>query len=214
MDTRATEYLVPTAAEVRWWLETTLRHVCNVEYYLHQLDISTLDPERPHDLVGPGNKFEWSVIRGFALHRREDIDFETHVMPSLLDHRRQYHHRMWNDPHPSDEARPNPEASDSDMNVGAIDALCSLREPRDYQGGMHDWQQVIEVSRKNPLHKVPWMLDMIPHMQRVVDPDLRVLSLDQVPNIGLSAAIHAEIVQHLKDTMRHLFGKRGQYSGS
>ena len=113
--------LIPTEAEVRKWLISSLTHSMHVEYFLLNLGLGERDPERPHDLVGPGNKYEWDVIKGFALqYRLPKIDFKTHIMPSLAIHRQQYHHRMWNDPSPEDRAKPIQGATEGDMLVGAV----------------------------------------------------------------------------------------------
>lgn len=50
--------LLPTEEEVNTWLVATLRHACHVENFLGELQLGDNDPERPHDLVGSGNKYE------------------------------------------------------------------------------------------------------------------------------------------------------------
>jgi hypothetical protein len=207
------EYLIPTASEVKDWLNLTVRHVCHVEYYLHNLKISTPDPERPHDLVGPGNKFEWSVIRGFALQKRAGIDFNTHILPSLMDHRRQYHHRMWNDPEPGNQNLPKATASPVDLQVGAIDALCSLREPRDYQGGVHSWEEVAEIIAKNPPHKIPWMQSMMVSMREIKEPTIDKISIHTPVDVDLDIYIELMIYKRLNEVTKQLFDKGGMYEG-
>ncbi|MBI2482967.1 hypothetical protein HYV74_02175 [Candidatus Uhrbacteria bacterium] len=59
--------LLPTVDELRWWMLHTVQHVYRVEYYLRELGLGAHDPERPHDIVGTGNKFEWQVASGFAV---------------------------------------------------------------------------------------------------------------------------------------------------
>ena len=53
-----TEKLTPTNEEVGMWLLDTVRHVLHIEYFLNHLALGSNDNERPHDLVGSGNKFE------------------------------------------------------------------------------------------------------------------------------------------------------------
>ena len=63
--------LEPTDKEIQAWLKSALEHVLSIEYYLHQLKVGKEDPQRPHDIVGPGNKLEWPVLRGFAIQYRD-----------------------------------------------------------------------------------------------------------------------------------------------
>ena len=65
--------LRPSPQEVRNWTLYTLKHSCQVEYYLTKLNLGSKDPQRPHDIVGEGNKYSWPVIKGivgssFSLH--------------------------------------------------------------------------------------------------------------------------------------------------
>lgn len=203
--------LEPTADEVNAWLLSTIRHVYHLEYYLHQLQIVPADPERPHDIVGPGNKFEWSVIRGFALQHRPNVDFSHQVFPALIIHRQQYHHRMWNEPNPHDSRERNPAATENDMYLGAIDALCSLREPRYYQGGIHTFAEVGEIIKKNPPHKIPWLITMWKTFKEMPEPDLSCVTLDDLPNIGIHQHMHRKIQGRLMEARSNLFGPLGKY---
>ena len=66
----------PSTESLNVFLLFTTRHACNVEYFLNKLELGSKDPERPHDLVGPGNKFEYSVLMGLALvyeERKEEV---------------------------------------------------------------------------------------------------------------------------------------------
>ena len=106
-------HIRPSLAEIRNWLLSTLRHSCQVEYYLHQLDLGHNDPQRPHDITGEGNKYTWPVVRGLALEHRSDDPafFEEHVLPAIEFHRRhQYHHQKWNqfDPSATPDGRLSP----------------------------------------------------------------------------------------------------------
>ena len=204
--------ITPTATEVLMWLNSLARHVYHVEYYLYHLGIGSNDPERPHDIVGPGNKLEWGVMYGLALGFREPKpDFTTYILPSIELHRVQFHHRMWNDPDPNNPDQKKPEASDEDMQVGAIDAICSLLEPREYQGGMQTFESAAEIMAKNPAHKVPWAKIMLPRMEALAKPDLSgIIICDKninFPNIGIPEKIHLEIRSIFQATMDRLFGQ-------
>lgn len=200
------EELIPTEREVRMWLLAAIKHASHMEYFLDHLRLGNNDPERPHDLVGNGNKFEWDVIRGFALQYRDPkVDFKQHIMPSLELHRQQYHHRMWNEPDTNNKNVPVIEATISDMLFGAVDANCSLLENRSYQGGTHDYGGLREIALKNPPHKTPWMLSLIPLMQRIEQPNLEIITdLNNLPNVGLPDQIYLQIQRRMCDTLEML----------
>jgi hypothetical protein len=203
--------LIPTEHEVRTWLVSTLQHICHIEYFFGELNLGSKDPERPHDLVGPGNKYEWGVVKGFALqYRRPKPDFQTHIMPALNLHRQQYHHQKWNDPDPDDVKKPILGATEDDMLVGAVDAVCSLLENRGYQGGTHDYEGVIEVAKKNPPHKTPWMLRIIPEMRTLRQPSLeQINSLNGFPNVGLKDVVYDSIVKRTQEAVETLIREQG-----
>src|SRR3989338_1049046 len=114
--------LIPTEQEITIWMIATLQHVLHIEFFFNELKIGQKDPERPHDLVGQGNKFEWEVMRGFALQYRNPMpEFKKDLEHSLLLHRQQYHHRKWNGPDPDNFTKPAPGVTQDDMLVGAVD---------------------------------------------------------------------------------------------
>ncbi|MBU0667125.1 MAG: hypothetical protein ABIC91_03385 [Nanoarchaeota archaeon] len=198
--------LIPTEDEIKTWLVSTLQHACHVEYFLGRLNLGTNDPQRPHDLVGPGNKYSWNIIKGFALqYRNPKPDFQIHIMPALNLHRQQYHHQKWNDPNPNDRTKPVIGASEDDMLVGAVDAVCSLLENRGYQGGTHDYNSVIEIAKTNPPHKTPWMLKIIPEMSSLQQPSLeQITSLNNFPNLGLKDEVYDSIVKRTCEVVETL----------
>ncbi|MFA6594297.1 MAG: hypothetical protein WCT16_03505 [Candidatus Buchananbacteria bacterium] len=200
------ENLLPTREEIIKWLLSTIQHSCHVEYFLEKLTLGNFDPERPHDLTGVGNKFDWDIIKCFALqYRNPKVDFTTYILPALNLHRKQYHHRKWNDPNPEDTAKQALDASDEDMLVGAIDACCSLLENRGYQGGMHDYDGVIEVALSNPPHKTPWMLDVIPRMRVIPRPEIELIqSLVVIPNIGINTRTFNAITSRTQEVVTQL----------
>ena len=147
------EDLVPTDEEVGKYMLAYLQHSCNVEYFLRSFELGKDDPERPHDLVGVHNKFEWNVLKGFAVQYREPpVDFMKYVFPSLELHRMQYHHKKWNGAGMSGALDLGPGATIDDMWVGSIDAVCSLLENRGYQGGEHSYDVIANLADANTLN--------------------------------------------------------------
>ena len=190
----------PKRHEIEAWLLGTIRHVQHVEYFLERLQIGKEDPQRPHDIIGYGNKFELEVIRGFALQYRDRSPefFNCYVAPSLERHRCQYHHQKWNNL--------NPNATDEDMKVGAVDAICSLLEPdRAYQGGKHTHSQIDELIVKNPEHKRPWLKHIHTETQRIEEPNIRrITNLRNFPNIGINADNYDTLRARVNDTLKML----------
>lgn len=203
--------LIPTEEEVGRWLLDVVRHSCNVEYFFKHLSPDYPDIERPHDLAGPGNKLEWDAIRGFALQYREKgVDFDTYVKPALEFHRRQYHHKMWNGPDPINMFAFSPSIPRAVIVGGAIDAVGSLLEDRGYQGGAHTYPEAIEIAQKNPPHKAAYMLEAIPKMRAVKQPDLNAIqSIHDFPNIGLDQPVYEAIVMRTKEAIEMLRNEHG-----
>jgi hypothetical protein len=185
------ESVEPTTDEIRHWLLSSLRHSCQVEYYLHRLNLGQRDPQRPHDIVGSGSKYSWSVIEGLALQYRSDDPefFERRVLPSIEKHRRnQYHHQKWN--------YREPPLTVEDMKVGAIDALCSLLDDRRYQNGSHTFEDIIYVIKKNDPYMVKWMWMVYSQMREIPAPDLGAIgSLHSFPNVGISEEMHRRAIE-------------------
>ena len=204
----------PTEEEIGAWILSTLQHCVHVEYFLQQLGLGDSDPERPHDIIGPGNKYCWDVIKGLSLQNRyPKINFKTHIKTSLLLHRQQYHHRKWNLSDPNGTIKPPPTSSNSDMLVGAIDAVCSLLENRKYQGGSHSYDSIIEVASSNAPHKTPWMLKVIKKMRKIEQPNLVLInSINEFPNIGLDEKTYRAITRITWRTITGLRLKFGYFS--
>jgi hypothetical protein len=205
------EEIVPSENEVRTWLISTIQHSCHTEYFLERFNLEENDPQRPHDLIGEGNKFSWEVIKGFALqYRIPKPDFNIYILPSLNQHRKQYHHQKWNEPDPNDKTQKIPGASVEDMLVGAVDAVCSLLENRAYQGGNHNYESIIEIAKKNPAHKILWMLRVIPQMSRLCQPNLlEICSLNEFPNIGINTETYNRIITRTNETLQMLRNEHG-----
>jgi hypothetical protein len=190
----------PTTKEVRNCLVGTVRHVQHIEYYLEQLELGNEDPERPHDIVGIGNKFEWEVIKGFAVQYRDRSQeyFDQYVLPSLERHRLQHHHVKFNNP--------NPTSTDEDMRVGAVDAIGSLLETdRAYQGGNHTSKEIDSIIEKNPEHKRPWLREMHDKIQKIESPNLHTITeLENFPNVGISSNTYDILRSKLRNRLEML----------
>ncbi len=199
-----TNLLTPNQAEIDQCLLDTVRHVMHIEYYLDRLGIGTEDTERPHDITGPGSKFEWEFIRGSALqYRHPKPDFTSQILPAIEFHRQQFHHRMWNNPNPRNAQLPVDGATEDNMLVGAVDAVCSLLESRAYQGGSHSFESIAEIARANPPHKAPWMLRVIDAMQPVPRPNLSAITnLTYFPNLGVPSAIYDAMRVQSQEALR------------
>ncbi len=194
-----TNILMPTAEEISRWMRYVTQHVQHIEYFLHELGIGAFDPQRPHDIMGEGNKFEWEVMAGFAVHHRDTSPefFQSHVYPALARHRCQYHHVKWNGV--------NDKATPDDMKLGAVDAICSLLEPRAYQGGPHTYDQVLVIAHANPPHHERWLSELVPEMRKLARPRIeRITSLDAIPNIGIPKDVHDILCGRIEDTRRYL----------
>lgn len=185
--------IYPTTEEIRRWLTEVLQHTMRIEYYLGELRIGQSDIQRPHDMVGEGNKLEWTCIRGFALQYRGPEFFEDYVLPALHHHRRQHHHHAWN--------VFNPGASADSMMLGAVDACCSMLEKRDYQGGEHTWEQIRAAAYKNPIHKTPWMLLVAAEMEKVSRVCLDDMTLHQIPRGILNPEMREKICRRIDKTI-------------
>src|SRR3989344_2340983 len=140
----------PTLDEINQYLPRVIKHSLTVEHYLDKLGVKVDDGQHPHDLVGPGNKLEWEVIRGLSLQKRDTPEKQRRYQEAIELHRKgQYHHHKWN--------TPNPTATEDDLRYGAIDSMVSLREPRDYQGGVHSWEEIEKIIERNPEYKRSWL---------------------------------------------------------
>lgn len=140
----------PSVKEIADFVAGLMKHSATVEFYLKQFGVVVDDGQHPHDLVGPGNKLEWEVLRGLALKTKDTPEKERRCKRAIELHRHgQYHHHKWN--------VYNPLATEMDLKYGAIDTIVSLREPRDYQGGIRTWSEIAELIKQNQPHKQPWM---------------------------------------------------------
>ncbi len=202
----------PTSKEIKTYLLETIRHVMNIEFFLHQLRIGYEDPERPHDIVGPGNKFEWDVMKGFATqYRSPKPDFNLYMLPSLILHREQYHHRMWNTPEQNNSVSFGSDATEDSLKLGAVDTVCSYLEDRKYQGGIHTWDEIEQMvdTRFRP-EKRFWAKKMIPEMKQIGSPDLTPINnLRYTPDFDLPQNIRIAIRLRIDETITMLKDEHG-----
>jgi len=198
----------PTSKEVKKWLFEVLKHTCHVEYYLNKLGLGEIDYQRPHDIIGEGNKFSWPVIKGLALQYRNKGKglCKKYIFPAREIHRQQYHHQMWNNP---------PKKVDfSQLEVGAIDTLCAHLEEREYQGGALKFEELPEIIKKNKdSSKYTWLNLVYDPMKEIYEtnpPKLeKINSLINFPNIGLPKKVYEKIKTRTSKTIKMLQDKQG-----
>jgi hypothetical protein len=185
----------PSKEELNIWLLSTLKHVCHIEYFIGKLNIKSNDPERPHDIVGKGNKFSWETMKGLSLIYRNGDSLKPLIDKSIELHRQQYHHQKWNEP--------NGTSTKEDMEFGAVDSICCLLEGREYQGGKHSYNEITKlIQTKCEKHKKSWIEKMIPEMQNLKQPDLEsIVSIKRFPNIGIKDEIYTQIQNRIYETI-------------
>lgn len=199
----------PRDQEIWHWLFDVRNHTLRVEYFCDRLGVGTSDPQRPHDIMGKGNKLSWDVIKGLALHYRSPAAeilspfFQKHIQPSLEFHRHyQYHHQMWNHYHP--------DATADNLKMGAVDAICSLLEDRPYQGGEHSYDQIAAIAEKDPHHQRQWMMLITREMKKIEQPIISPVvvsgqkELLLFTNPGISAEADMIIRERLQETLQML----------
>ncbi len=200
--------VLPVCREVEHWLLETFRHSILVEFFLPRIGAGTEDPERPHDLVGPANKFTWDVIKGMALQFREMPGlFEPYIRPAILTHQRgQYHHQQWNEP--------NKDATPDGLLVGAIDFITSYRGGRSYirDGRRHAYDEIARVACAHTF-QVPWRNFALERMRNSEQPNLDcVVSLTKHTNPGVPQEMFEQIVDRLWGTVETLRSKCGYHN--
>jgi hypothetical protein len=182
----------PTETELGDWLFFTAFHATRMEIIFNALGIGTRDPQRPHDIVGEGNKFEWEVIQGFSTENRPGINHNQHVAFSLAWHQRQNHHLSG--------------VMDDETMVKAADAICSRLEDRPYQGGSHTFDQIkVVIETKNPPHLRPSLTEASNQIQKIPLPDFNQFCLlNGIPNFGLSRATFEAIRERVHEAISML----------
>ena len=198
--------VLPDETEIIKWILHTDTHAYHIEYFLQTLQFGSEDPDRPHDIVHPYNKLEWEAVKGFALQYRKDGKklYHQQIMASRKHHRKQYHHQKWNQEYPN--------ATEDALELGAVDAVCSLLEPREYQGGSHTYQQIEKIASENPIHKVAWMKYAISEMKRIKQPNLaEITSFSKIPKEGITPQTRDIILGRAHQTLRRLEQDHGYH---
>ena len=181
-----------------------LKHSCAVEYYLTQLGIKAQEIERPHDISGKNNKFEPEIMERLALeYHTPAVNCSDYVPSALRLHRQQYHHCIWNGTIKAD-------APIADLQLSAIDAICSQREDRKHHGGEHTFDQIAVIIEDNPQNKVKIMKEMLQRMRGVAEPRIDLItSLNDFPNIGIPEEKYGAAREIAANTARYI---RSHYS--
>lgn len=195
--------VLPNETEILKWILHTATHAYHIEYFLQRLQIGSEDPDRPHDIVHKGSKFDWEAVKGFALQFRKDGMklYHPEIMTSREYHRQQYHHQKWNQVYPN--------ATEDALELGAVDAVCSLLEPREYQGGAHTYEQIEEIASTNPIHKIGWMKYAISEMKRIKQPNLaEITCFSKIPKEGITPQTYDTIIGRAHETLHQLEQER------
>ncbi len=188
-----------TATEIYQWIFDTSLHVMHIEYFLHQLQVGKDDPQRPHDIIGENNKFDWPIIQGLASQYlpHGETRYLSQIKASLQLHRTQFHHQQWN--------FQSADASDDSLYLGAVDTICSLLENRPYQGGKHTYDEIYFLTTQNPDSKFFPLDHMRQEMQKIPQPPLdRILSLRKFPNVGIPCETYDIITTRIQETTTQL----------
>ena len=166
-----------TKEEVIKYAGNTWHHSKRVHFYSDKLGISIDRCENQgksetfHDLTGLGNKLEWEVMHGLAYAEKDTTEKKRIFEKALERHRIQMHHKMWNNHHSPEEC----------LKYGAIDAVCSLLEPRPEQGGVHYWDEILKVisSCLSKEYQKEWMRWAVEEMKQVTPlfEDLKIMAL-------------------------------------
>ncbi|MBN2454381.1 hypothetical protein JXB11_02440 [Candidatus Woesearchaeota archaeon] len=194
---------MPTEGEIQRWMLDTLKHSFRVEYFMKRLFVGNNHAERPHDIAGKGNKYEWDVIKGLALQYRNDESLTPYINASMEIHRQQRHHRLCNEPDPNDDLMTQPEANEDDMFESTVDSICSLLEDRTYQGGAHSYDEI--KVEDFPPHKQPYVKIFLPRMRSLKQPDLEAItSLESFPNAGMAKEFYQTAVRNTNEALSRL----------
>ncbi|MBR9690875.1 hypothetical protein GOV08_04295 [Candidatus Woesearchaeota archaeon] len=182
----------PNTEEIKLHLLSTVKHCSSVIFYLELFGIQVDDPQSPHDIMGLGNKFEWPVMRGMALSGRNSMDddiLREQINLSVSIHRRYQNHHQ------------NSFPDDSHSWLQAIDAVCASREDRIYlNGDSRPYGVDDDPSNPSILSKVKAMIKIHPDK-----PDLdKIISIHDIPNIGLPSKTHNLIVDISANTVEML----------
>lgn len=206
--------LMPTTEEISKYILNKLNHSLVVEYFINFLKMGDYDRQRPHDLVGPGNKFVWAVMKRLSLQDRVDYSkddyvndpiFKNYILKGIIFHRRyQGHHEGcgWNNGVYGNGLNScDIEGKDlSVYGVSGIDAIVSnMGEDRPWQSGEDIVKIINDTRKKGQPNKADvmeqlWFL-MARHVGIAKSKELRSLSELSENVFNLPLDIYDSIVQ-------------------
>ena len=184
----------------------SIQHSFRVEYYLHLLGLSYIDPQWPHDINGKGSKFSWPVIKGLVFRyesKRNKELFEKYVLPSQKFHRKhQHHHQKWENPTSG--------ASEEEMKIGAVDTLSSLLDNRYHGKGVYSFDEMEAIIKRNEPYKHRWLWLIHSEMRDLPKPKVETItSLDNIPNIGIPEEIYQKTIELKNEAIKMLREQHG-----
>ena len=202
------EASLPTEIEILQLYLHVATHSFNIHYNLDQMGIEIReDPDTPHDMANKGKKMEWRVSRGLALENRENGSelYPDLIKASVRYHRQQYHHRMWKNQ--------SPDVPIESRKLSAADAVCSMLEPRKYQGGVHTWEQIEEkMATKSAPHQLSWMRYAFTEMRKIKQPNLaEITSFSRIPREGISPEMREAIEERVHQALHQLEQDHGYH---
>lgn len=208
--THLTELVVPTGREVNCFLLETERHSINVEYFIYKLGIEGFvkDPDRPHDISGKGNKYEWDVLKGLALFYREMKVDRKYIQPSIIRHDSfQYHHKIFGSPKIGIDFIS--QIGEIDYVIGAVDANCCMVENRRGYGEKHSFDDIPGLIADCTLDKTIAITELLRAMRTIQFPKTaEIISLFKIPHIDLPSHIMDRIVSRTMETVNYLIDEK------
>jgi len=150
------------------------------------LGLDTSDIERPHDISGPGNKFEWEIMKELALPLGSK---NPELRRAIELHDQQYHHRVWIE-------ETEPEKPD-DFLFSGTDAICYYRECR-WSNRNHDYSEILREFKGNEA-QIECVKNLIPRMKKKKVPPFRINN--SFPNPGIPDDMYRRMYKKIKETV-------------
>lgn len=180
-------------AYVERWLRGTTEHCMRVEFFLNELSIHGTDLERPHDIVGEGNKFEKDIVLGMATQYREKRNIL--LTEAIERHRKQFHHRVWG----------IEKATQDDKIIAVIDAICASLESQIYRPYQeeHGWYEILSRIKYQKSGEVKRLFTEITReMIKIGEPEVKIPHLNNLVNPNLDHEVFNKIRERLNETLR------------
>ncbi len=211
----------------------TDRHSYRVEYYAQEISkrleskgilIGRHDHQRPHDIEGPGNKFDPKVLFGLALGSRgEDPETRRKYVQPAIDYHRKYqkHHQVWSMPEMWQSMLKDPKrvgyVRAENIALAALDTLCYISEYKGYDPRLIEVDYISAmrkfIDEQHP-NQAKIMKTVYKKMLVVPTPDVsRILCPYDIPDdLGLDSGMKEKIEMRSLETIRMLENDHG-YSG-